>query len=33
LEPDFVTDYNEFSVEKGYYGLLKGDEFIRTLIK
>jgi 2,3-bisphosphoglycerate-independent phosphoglycerate mutase len=28
--PDEVVEYNEFSVEKGKYGLLKGDEFIKT---
>jgi 2,3-bisphosphoglycerate-independent phosphoglycerate mutase len=33
LEPDNVMEYNEFSVENGYYGLLKGDEFIKTLFK
>ena len=27
--PDEVAEYDEFSVEKGKYGLLKGDEFIR----
>jgi len=27
--PDEVVEYNEFSVEKGKYGLLKGDEFIK----
>jgi len=31
LEPDNVKEYNEFSVENGYYGLLKGDEFIKAL--
>jgi 2,3-bisphosphoglycerate-independent phosphoglycerate mutase len=31
LEPDNVKEYNEFSVESGYYGLLKGDEFIKAL--
>ena len=29
--PDSVSEYNELSVEKGYYGLLKGNEFIRAL--
>jgi 2,3-bisphosphoglycerate-independent phosphoglycerate mutase len=28
--PDEVMEYDEFSVEKGKYGLLKGDEFIKT---
>lgn len=28
--PDDVREYNEFSVQKGKYGLLKGDEFIKT---
>lgn len=27
--PDKVTEYNEFSVKEGRYGLLKGDEFIK----
>ena len=27
--PDEVSEFNEFSVEGGKYGLLKGDEFIR----
>jgi 2,3-bisphosphoglycerate-independent phosphoglycerate mutase len=31
--PDDVHEYNEFSVEKGFYGLLQGDEFIKNLIK
>ena len=31
--PDEVTEYNEISVEKGYYGTLEGDEFIKTLLK
>jgi threonine synthase len=30
--PDNVTQFDEFSVRKGAYGLLKGDEFIRLLI-
>ncbi|MFH1321553.1 MAG: cofactor-independent phosphoglycerate mutase [Bacteroidota bacterium] len=30
--PDTVTEYNELSVEKGYYGMLKGNEFIRALL-
>ena len=28
--PDEVMEYNEFSVEKGKYGLLKGNEFIKA---
>lgn len=32
-EPDAVQVYDEFSVEKGYYGLLSGDEFIKELFK
>ena len=31
-EPDSVTEYNELSVEKGYYGTLEGDQFIRKLL-
>jgi 2,3-bisphosphoglycerate-independent phosphoglycerate mutase len=27
---DEVTKYNEFSVKKGKYGLLKGNEFIKA---
>ncbi len=30
-EPDSVTEYNEFSVDKGYYGLIKDDQFIKAL--
>ncbi|MDR2843655.1 MAG: cofactor-independent phosphoglycerate mutase [Candidatus Symbiothrix sp.] len=30
--PDEVTEYNEFSVKKGKYGLLKGDEFIKAFL-
>lgn len=30
---DEVTEYNEVAVEKGYYGLLKDDEFIKALFK
>ncbi len=30
-EPDGVTEYNEKSVEKGYYGLIEGDMFIKAL--
>ncbi len=29
--PDSVTEYNEFSVDKGYYGLIKDDQFIKAL--
>jgi 2,3-bisphosphoglycerate-independent phosphoglycerate mutase len=31
--PDKVMEYNEFSVENGKYGLLKGDEFIKEFFK
>jgi len=31
--PDEVTEYNEFSVEKGKYGLLKGNEFIKAFFE
>jgi 2,3-bisphosphoglycerate-independent phosphoglycerate mutase len=31
--PDEVMEYNEFSVEKGKYGLLKGKEFIERFFK
>ena len=31
-EPDAVQYYDEFSVEQGSYGLLKGDEFMRALL-
>jgi 2,3-bisphosphoglycerate-independent phosphoglycerate mutase len=30
-EPDAVREYNEKSVEKGYYGLIEGDMFIKAL--
>jgi len=30
-EPDAVSEYNEFSVEKGTYGLIEGDQFIKAL--
>ncbi|MDA3893601.1 MAG: cofactor-independent phosphoglycerate mutase [Salinivirgaceae bacterium] len=33
VEGDDVTEYNEFSVEKGYYGLLKGNEFIKAFLE
>lgn len=32
LPADDVTEYNEETTEKGYYGTLKGDEFIKTLL-
>jgi 2,3-bisphosphoglycerate-independent phosphoglycerate mutase len=31
-QPDSVSVYDEFSVCEGAYGLLKGDQFIRTLL-
>ncbi len=31
LPADDVTEYNEETTEKGYYGTLHGDEFIKTL--
>jgi len=31
-DPDTVSQYNEESAREGYYGLLKGDEFIRTFL-
>ena len=30
--PDEVTEYNEESVEEGYYGTLEGEQFMKTLI-
>lgn len=30
---DAVEQYDEFAVEQGYYGLLRGDEFIKELLK
>ena len=33
VKGDSVQDYNEFSVQKGSYGLLKGDEFMKTLFE
>jgi len=30
--PDEVTEYNEKSVEEGYYGTLEGEQFMKTLI-
>jgi 2,3-bisphosphoglycerate-independent phosphoglycerate mutase len=32
-KPDDVNEYNEFSVEKGFYGTLQGNEFIKALFK
>ncbi len=32
IKPDEVSKYDEESVKKGFYGLLKGNEFIKTLI-
>jgi 2,3-bisphosphoglycerate-independent phosphoglycerate mutase len=32
-QADKVTEYNEFSVKEGYYGTLKGNEFIKALFK
>ena len=31
--PDEVTEFNEFSIEKGKYGLLKGNEFIKSFFR
>lgn len=31
--PDEVKEYNEEATKKGFYGTLKGDEFIRALLK
>ncbi len=31
--PDDVTEYNEISVDKGFYGTLEGDQFIKSLLK
>ncbi len=33
LTPDDVNIYDEFSAQKGVYGLLKGDEFIKEFLK
>jgi 2,3-bisphosphoglycerate-independent phosphoglycerate mutase len=30
--PDKVNEYNEVTVNKGSYGLLKGDEFIKAFL-
>jgi 2,3-bisphosphoglycerate-independent phosphoglycerate mutase len=32
IESDEVNVYDEFDVKKGYYGVLKGDEFIRNFL-
>jgi 2,3-bisphosphoglycerate-independent phosphoglycerate mutase len=31
-QPDSVSVYDEFSVSEGAFGLLKGNEFIKTLL-
>jgi len=31
--PGEVTEYNEFSVETGYYGIVSGNEFIKALFQ
>ena len=31
-EPDKVMKYNEQSVEKGFYGTLKGNQFMKALL-
>jgi 2,3-bisphosphoglycerate-independent phosphoglycerate mutase len=33
ITPDETTTYNEESAKKGYYGILKGNEFIREFLK
>ena len=33
LPADDVVEYNEESVQKGYYGTLRGDQFIKTFIR
>jgi len=33
VKPDGITEYNEFSVDKGSLGTLKGDGFIKALLK
>ncbi len=33
LEGDSVQEYNEYSVEKGYYGVLKGAEFMKVFLQ
>ncbi len=32
-KPDGVVEYNEFSVKDGFYGILKGSEFMMALLK
>ncbi len=32
VQPDDVKEYNEESVKQGYFGLLKGDGFVKTLL-
>lgn len=32
-KPDEVTEFNEFSVEKGFYGILANGEFMEALLK
>lgn len=33
IQPDDVTAYDEYSVQKGKYGILKQDEFIKEVLK
>ena len=33
VSPDAVTEYNEFSVKRGKYGLLKGNEFMKAVFE
>jgi 2,3-bisphosphoglycerate-independent phosphoglycerate mutase len=33
IQPDSVEVYDEFDVKRGSFGLLKGDEFIKTFLK
>ena len=33
MEPDGVTEYNEFAAENGKFGLLKGPEFMQILLR
>ncbi len=33
ITPDKVTEYNEFTVEQGYFGTLKGDAFIKSFFQ
>lgn len=33
IEPDSVETFDEFACKEGYYGLLKGDEFINEFMK